>query len=223
MAALPARPERSRAVCYTCGMPTRMSAAIDLERELLTAEDFLDWLEPAGRGADLLDGEICLHSPVSIRHAELLNLVDAILRLYIDRHQLGFLFREVVAVRLSSRNVFLPDLAFYRADRKGKIHENHVEGAPDLVVEVLSPGTGYRDVGPKFAEYEQHGVNEYWILDPETLAHRFYRRDGELLVEYAAQENRIASQVVAGFFVLREWLDPKQIPSIAGSLAQIVG
>ena len=114
-------------------------------------------------------------------------------------------------------------MAFYRADRKGKIHENHVEGAPDLVVEVLSPGAGYRDVGPKFAEYEQHGVNEYWILDPETLAHRFYRRDGELLVEYAAQENRIASQVVAGFFVLREWLDPKQIPSIAGSLAQIVG
>ena len=223
MAALPARPERSRAVCYTCGMPTRVSAAIDLERELLTAEDFLDWLEPGGHGADLLDGEIFLHSPVSIRHAELLNFVDAILRLYIDRHQLGFLFREVVAVRLSSRNVFLPDLAFYRADRKGKIHENHVEGAPDLVVEVLSPGTGYRDVGPKFAEYEQHGVNEYWILDPETLAHRFYRRDGELLVEYAAQENRIASQVVAGFFVLREWLDPKQIPSIAGSLAQIVG
>ena len=48
MAALPARPERSRAVCYTCGMPTRVSAAIDLERELLTAEDFLDWLEPGG-------------------------------------------------------------------------------------------------------------------------------------------------------------------------------
>ena len=45
----------------------------------------------------------------------------------------------------------------------------------------------------------------------------------ELLVEYAAQESRIESQVVAGFFVLREWLDPKQIPSIAGSLAQIGG
>ena len=204
-------------------MPTRVSEAIDLERELLTAEDFLDWLEPGGRGADLLDGEIFLHSPVSIRHAELLNFLDRLLGAYIDRRQLGFLFREVVAVRLSSRNVFLPDLAFYRADRKGQIHDNHVEGAPDLVVEVLSPRTGYRDVGPKFAEYEQHGVTEYWILDPETLAHRFYRRDGELLVEYAALANRIESQVVAGSFVLREWLDPKQLPSIAGSLAQIGG
>ena len=203
-------------------MPTRVSAAIDLERELLTAEDFLEWLEP-GSSADLLDGEIFMHSPVSVPHADLLNFLDGVLRLYIDRRRLGFLYREVVAVRLSSRNVFLPDLAFYRADRQGLIRDNHVEGAPDLVVEVLSPRTADRDVGPKFAEYEQHGVIEYWILDPETLAHRFYRRDGELLVEYAADESRIESQVVPGFFVVREWLDPRRLPQITESLALIEG
>ena len=115
-----------------------------------------------------------------------------------------------------------------RAARRGAHHVDQVV-AVELPVHVLIAGEPYRvlrqqpAVVLQFAEYEQHGVNEYWILDPETLAHRFYRRDGELLVEYAAQENRIASQVVAGFFVLREWLDPKQIPSIAGSLAQIVG
>ncbi|MBE9505316.1 MAG: Uma2 family endonuclease, partial [Chloroflexi bacterium] len=107
------------------------------------------------------------------------------MRSYIDRGKLGFLYREVVAVRLSPRNVFLPDLAFYRADREKQIRQNHTEGAPDLVIEVLSSRTADRDVGPKFAEYEQHGATEYWVLDPETLAHRFYRRDGELLVEYA--------------------------------------
>ncbi len=204
-------------------MPTRVSAAIDLERKLLTAEDFLEWLEPGGRGADLLDGEIFLHSPVSIRHADLLNFLDRLLGTYVDRHRLGRLYREVVAVRLSSRNVFLPDLAFYRADRNNQIRENYVEGAPDLVVEVLSPRTADRDIGPKFAEYEQHGVIEYWILDPVTLAHRFYRRAGELLVEYAEQETKIESQVVQGFFVLRRWLDPKRTPSITGALAQIDG
>ena len=56
-------------------MPTRVSAAADLERELLTAEDFLEWLEP-GRGADLLDGE--MHSPVSIRHARLLSTFSTV-------------------------------------------------------------------------------------------------------------------------------------------------
>ena len=201
-------------------MPTRVSAAADLERELLTAEDFLKWLQP-GRCADLINGEICLHSPVSIRHADLLNFLDGILRPYIDRRQIGFLYREVVAVRLSVRNVLQPDLAFYRAKRHGQIRDNHVEGAPDLVVEVLSPSTADRDIRSKFAKYEQHGVIEYWVLDPETLAHRFCRRDGELLVEYAEGATKIESRVVPGFFVMREWLDPTSTPPITESLARI--
>ena len=194
--------------------------AADLERELLTAEDFLDWLTPE-READLIDGEIFMHSPVSIQHADLVNFLDRLLGTYVDRHRLGFLYREVVAVRLSSRNVFLPDLAFYRTEKKDRIRQNHLEGAPDLVVEVLSSRTADRDVGPKFAEYEQHGVTEYWILDPDTLAHRFYRPQGELLVEYATDAARIESAVVGGFCVLRDWLDPRRLPSIDHALSQI--
>ena len=203
-------------------MPTRVSAAADLERKLLTAEDFLEWLEP-GTCADLIDGEIFVHSPVSIRHARLLNFLDRLLGTYVDRHRLGELFREEVAVRLSSRNVFQPDLAFYRTERRSVIRHNHIEGAPDLVVEVLSPRTADRDIGPKFAEYEQHGVIEYWVLDPETLAHRIYRRDGELLVEYAEGAAKIESLVVPGFFVMREWLNPERTPPISESLAGIEG
>ena len=200
-------------------MPTPVSAA-DLERELLTAEDFLEWLEP-GICADLIDGEIAMHSPVSVRHADLLNFLDGILRLYVDRRRIGFLYREVVAVRLSARNTFQPDLAFYRAERRSAIRHNHVDGAPDLVVEVLSPRTADRDTGPKFAAYERHGVLEYWILDPETLAHRFYRRAGELLVEYAAGSAKIDSRAVPGFFVMREWLDPRRTPPILEAFNRI--
>ena len=199
-------------------MPTRVSVASDLDRKLLTADDFLDWLTPERR-ADLIDGEIFMHSPVSIRHADLLNFFDGLLRSWVDAHNLGRLYREVVAVRLASRNVFLPDLAFVREDRRAIIRENHIDGAPDLVVEVLSNRTADRDVGPKFAEYEQHGVSEYWVLDPDTLAHRFYRRDGEILVEYADGEARIDSTVVNGFSLERAWLDPSHLPSIAEALA----
>jgi len=209
-------------------MPTRVSAAADLERELLTATDFLDWLEP-GRHADLIDGEVFMHSPVSIRHANLLNFVDRLMGLYIDRHALGVLYREVVAIRLSGRNVFLPDLAFYRAGREGAIRSTHIAEAPDLVVEVLSPRTADRDVGPKFAEYEQHGVREYWILDPETLAHRFYRLDDRIedrddtkeLIEYADGEEVIASDVITGFHLRRSWLDPTALPRIHDALQSL--
>ena len=203
-------------------MPTRLAVGTDLERVLLTAEEFLEWLDPE-HPADLIDGEICMHSPVSVRHADLLNFLDGVLRFYVDRHRLGFLYREMVAVRLSSRNVFQPDLAFYRADRAGQIRKNHVAGAPDLVVEVLSPRTAGRDIGQKFAQCELHGVTEYWVLDPETLAHHFYRRAGELLVEYAEGAARIESRAVPGFLVMREWLDPNALPPLTQSLAQIDG
>ena len=66
-----------------------------------------------------------MHSPVSTRHARLLNFVDRLMGIYIDGHGLGTLFREVVAVKLGGRNVFLPDLAFYRADRSDAVKETH--------------------------------------------------------------------------------------------------
>ncbi|MFP4408459.1 MAG: Uma2 family endonuclease [Spirochaetaceae bacterium] len=136
-------------------------------------------------------------------------------------NRLGALYREVVAVRLSGRNVFLPDLAFYRTGREDVIRPTHIVAAPDLVVEVLSPRTADRDIGPKFAEYEQHGVREYWILDPETLAHRFYHLIGEELVEYADGSNTIDSTVVTGFFLNRSWLDPADLPRIDDALGII--
>jgi Uma2 family endonuclease len=127
----------------------------------------------------------------------------------------------VVAVRLSGRNVFLPDLAFYRAGREEAIKPTHIVEAPDLVVEVLSPRTADRDIGPKFAEYEQHGVREYWILDPETLAHRFYRLAGEELVEYADGTDWIDSTVISGFFLRRSLLDPAALPRLDEALGSI--
>jgi len=120
-------------------MPTRVSVAKDTDYELLTADDFLAWLEP-GKHADLIDGEVETHAPVSLKHAELLNFVDAILRQYIDRHDLGTLFREVVAVRLSSRNVFMPDLAFYRAGREADLRDTYAAGAAATIHSETVPG-----------------------------------------------------------------------------------
>lgn len=201
-------------------MPTRVSLSVQSEYELLSAEEFLDWLEP-GKQADLIDGEIEMHSPVNIRHARLTNFIDHLLSQYIEKHDLGELFREVVAVKLSSRNVFLPDLAYYRKERQHLIRESYIDGAPDLAVEVLSPTTGERDIGVKFAEYEQHGVGEYWVLDPETLAHRFYAREGELLVEFANGEAEIASRVVPGLTLQRQWLDPQALPPVSECLTSL--
>ena len=202
-------------------MPTVVSTAQHSERRLWTAKEFLDWLQP-GVHADLIDGERFMHSPVNLRHARLLNFLDRLLAGYLERRQLGELFREVVAVRLSSRNVFLPDLAYFTNEQVARLTPTHAPFAPTLVVEALSPWTDERDTGPKFAAYEEHGVQEYWILDPETLAHRFYRREGELLVEFAAGEPVIRAQSLPGFWVRRAWLDPAALPAVGRCLEEIL-
>jgi len=191
------------------------------ERQLWTAEDFLEWLDP-GIHADLIDGERFMHSPVDLQHANLLNFLDHLLRSYLERKKLGKLYREVVAVRLSSRNVFLPDLAFFTNDQVARLQPTHAPFAPTFVVEALSRLTGDRDVGPKFAAYEEHGVQEYWVLDPETLAHRFYRREGELLVEFARGEEMICAQTIPGFWVQSARLNPNALPEVASCLEEVL-
>src|SRR5438128_12440627 len=110
----------------------------DVEQQsLLTAEEFLEWLKP-GVHADLIDGEIVMHSPVNLRHADLLNFVDHLLRSYIELQKLGRLYREVVAVRLSPRLVFLPDLCFFTNAQVSLLKPTHAPIAPTLVVAALS-------------------------------------------------------------------------------------
>ncbi len=205
---------------YYGGMSTHVSVNRKTDRELWTATEFLEWLAP-GVHADLIDGERFMHSPVSLRHADLLNFVDGLLRFYIEAKDLGRLYREVVAVKLSARNVFLPDLAFFTSEQVPRLGAAFASEAPALVVEALSEWSADRDVGPKFAEYEHAGVREYWVLDPETLAHRFYKRDGEILVEFASGEKVIRSEVVRDFWMERAWLDPDHLPKIADALAQV--
>lgn len=164
-----------------------------------------------------------MHSPVSFRHANLLNFLDRLLAAHVEARGLGRVYREVVAVRLSSRNVYLPDLAFFNVEQVARLADTHAPFAPAFVTEVLSPWTADRDTGPKFAAYEEHGVQEYWILDPDRLAHRFYRREGELLVEFAAGADRIEASTVPGFWVRRRWLDPQQLPRVADCLRELAG
>ena len=198
---------------YSTNMPTMVSISDNVERPLWTAEEFLEWLEP-GVHADLIDGEKLMHSPVNFRHANLLNFLDRLLAAYLEAKKLGKLYREVIAVRLSAREVLLPDLCYFTDDQVARLQPTFAPFAPTMVVEALSAWTADRDVGPKFAAYESHGVQEYWVLDPDRLAHRFYRRQGELLVEFAAGAERIDCQTIPGFWVRRAWLNPESLPEV---------
>ena len=188
---------------------------------MLTSEEFLDWLQP-GVFADLIGGDIVMHSPVNLRHARLINFVDRLMGAYIEHQDLGELHRESVAVRLSVRETFLPDLAYFSKAQVVRLATTHASFAPALVVEALSPATAANDTGRKFAAYELHGVTEYWILDPEKLNHRFYKREGDMLAEFATGADRIDSASLAQFWIRRRWLNPANLPPVRTCLAEIL-
>ena len=87
-----------------------------------------------------------------------------------------------IDLRVSAETVYRPDICAYRAERiVGRVRR--LPPSPDLVVEILSPSSKALDLITKRADYERAGVGEYWVVDPETLRFRVWRREGAVLVE----------------------------------------
>jgi len=80
-------------------------------------------------------------------------------------------------VVFSDLDVVEPDLLYVSRERRHVVTEAHVQGPPDLVVEVLSPGTRKTDELTKRKPYERFGVAEYWVVDPELETIKIYRRE----------------------------------------------
>jgi Uma2 family endonuclease len=102
----------------------------------------------------------------------------------------GFAFSAPLDVVLADHSVVQPDVIYMSADRL-EILGRRIEGAPDLLIEVLSPGSGRRDRGEKLSLYGQAGIREYWIVDPEM-------RQIEFLVNEAGRF--LVSLPVAGVY-----------------------
>ena len=98
---------------------------------------------------------------------------------YVYPRRLGEIVTAPVAVVLDDENGVEPDIVFISNDRRGIITARGVEGAPDLVVEVLSPRTQSRDRGVKMRQYAAAGVPHYWLLDYRKRTLEAYRLAGE--------------------------------------------
>ncbi|GIV15968.1 MAG: hypothetical protein KatS3mg022_1403 [Armatimonadota bacterium] len=89
-----------------------------------------------------------------------------------------------------------------------RLKENYLDGAADLVVEVISPESRARDRGEKFYEYEAAGVREYWLIDPERKRAEFYQldEDGAYQAMLIASKGVYHSKVLEGLWIQVEWL-----------------
>ncbi len=143
----------------------------------VTYADFLLFPDD-GRRHELLDGEhVVTASPVP-KHQRICTRLLYLLEQHLETHPVGVLYGGPVDLLLSDVDVAAPDIVFVSNERALIVGEKNLQGAPDLVVEVLSPGTKRRDLGVKRDLYERSGVGEYWVVDPVAQTVAVYCRIG---------------------------------------------
>ncbi len=134
-------------------------------------------------------------------HQRILRKIGYALVTFIEAKGLGEILYAPIDVYLSETETYQPDIIFISKERAGIIGEKKIEGAPDLVVEILSPATAYYDLRQKMHVYEGFGVREYWIVDPIEKAVDIYENPGrEFRLFGAARETGvIRSKLLSGF------------------------
>jgi len=131
-----------------------------------TVKDYMS--TPDDKRYQLLDGEMILAPSPTERHQTIAMHLALALQQFVSEHSLGRVWFAPLDVVLSNYDVAQPDILFVSNERSGIITEANIQGAPDLVVEILSPATSQYDRGYKQVLYGRHGVREYWLVDPES-------------------------------------------------------
>jgi Uma2 family endonuclease len=145
---------------------------------VLTYEDYV-LLPNDGKRYEILEGELTVTPAPSTKHQTASGNLFVLLAHYIKERDLGKLFHAPIDLILESTSVLQPDLLFVSKARQSIITERAVEGAPDLVIEILSPATSRTDRITKAQIYARHRVPAYWIVDPELEVIEIYLLEGD--------------------------------------------
>lgn len=181
---------------------SRMATA-GAERKL-TYDDLLA-MPDDGLRHEIIDGVLYVSPSPGTPHQFTVGKLYQALANHLDEHPAGEVYLAPFDVVFTKYDVVEPDLLFITAERLAVLTDRNVSGAPDLVVEVLSPSTKRVDLTLKRELFERGGVQEYWIVDPIAGTIDMHRRSGEALVHSAglskAADHRLTSPLLPGFEV----------------------
>jgi Uma2 family endonuclease len=144
----------------------------------LTYDDFVLFPDD-GMRHELIDGEHYLTPSPNMRHQQISINLTLMIGGWLEAHPQGRLFYAPLDVVFSKFDVVEPDILYVSNERAHVLTKPNVQGAPDLVIEIGSPGTRQRDETIKRRLYERSDVLEYWIVDPDIEVVRVYRRNGD--------------------------------------------
>ena len=136
-----------------------------IEKKKHTYEDYLE--TPENERYELIEGELLMTPSPVPGHQRISGKLEFELRRFVTENDLGEVFDAPCDVYLDNDNVVQPDILFISKERLNIIGEKNIQGAPDLVIEIISESTAYRDFVQKKKLYAKSGVKEYWIVIPE--------------------------------------------------------
>ncbi|MEP7233044.1 MAG: Uma2 family endonuclease [Ginsengibacter sp.] len=141
---------------------------------------------PEGTLCQIINNKLVMSPAPVIIHQQILNEINIEISLYLRKNPLGKIIIAPVDVYFSEKNIFQPDILFIKNENLDKIKSKKLAGSPDLVIEILSPSTSQLDYEEKKIIYERYGVQEYFIVDPNSKSvTAYFLMDGE----YEEQES----------------------------------
>lgn len=176
----------------------------------LTAEKqltFLEFREMDFSDADnfiyeLLNGELVKRTAPSLAHQRVSRRLTYFLEKFLLENPVGEFFPAPTDVALDENNGVVPDLSYVSRERDFILrNDDFVAGAPDIIFEIISPGTGRRDRKDKKELYEQFGVAEYWLIDPNihTIEIFIFKNNAYWLDQFLELEGLARSARLLGF------------------------
>jgi Uma2 family endonuclease len=176
----------------------RREARVETDHSLrkLTYADFLEFPDD-GLRHEIIGGEHFVTPAPVTRHQRISRDLLVLLAVYLDAHPIGEVFSAPFDALLSEFDIVEPDLIYLSKERAHLLTSKNLQGPPDLVVEILSPGTKRRDLGIKRDLYQRVGVREYWIVDPDRDAVTVYRRhDDDAAFQFPEEFSKAARDAV---------------------------
>jgi Uma2 family endonuclease len=170
-------------------------------KEVYTYADYA--LLPESAPYQLIGGKLVMTLAPTTYHQGISMRLELKLAAFVIEKDLGMVYYAPVDVYLAETETYQPDIIYISKERLHIIEPAMVKGAPDLVIEILSPSTAYYDMREKFKVYARHGVKEYWIVDPHEQSIEVYQgEEGKFKhVQRVEKEGKAQSAVLQGFAV----------------------
>ena len=176
-----------------------------LERESSDAPAKLTYADyaktPEWERWELIDGVLIMAAAPNTTHQDTQTRLGTPISAFILENELGKFYFSPIDVVFSDTTTVQPDLVFVANDRLHIVTDPNIQGAPTLVVEILSPSTMSRDWRDKMDLYERHGVPEYWVVDPVGhMLWQFRLGDGKYALHATFEgEDTLTTPTLEGF------------------------